>query len=387
MADAVPGTDRGKRRKSLGRYLEKFRAVLKGRGSGRRGAVTVAIASPLEGSSKTAEQAVEPQTLESREGGRAVIVPTNDQPAAEITCISAPLLVAGEDDDTDEEGNDEALLPMMLSGSNINEDRARRLFEKYGIPPSQSSEQEPPNKRRRVEKPVRIRIHRICHECKTAFAFDRTCASCGHRRCRQCSREPAKRVKEMLEQARELKELDDRQEITAVAAPVIASDIPPESKDEFAGAASLEHLTSTLPLEKEIDAEDDTAVISTIQTRPVPSITLTFRPKAQIIRRQCHECQTPIVPATNTKCSNCGHIRCTLCPRYPPKPEKWTAGSPGDAKPVGGEVRMVQCVQRVYRKPRQRVRFTCEQCQAVFVNTDECGQCGHERCKDCIRMP
>lgn len=48
---------------------------------------------------------------------------------------------------------------------------------------------------------------------------------------------------------------------------------------------------------------------------------------------------------------------------------------------------MVQAVQRVYRKPRQRVRYTCEHCETLFIDSDRCVECGHERCQSCLREP
>jgi len=49
--------------------------------------------------------------------------------------------------------------------------------------------------------------------------------------------------------------------------------------------------------------------------------------------------------------------------------------------------RAVLEVQRVYRKPRQKVRYTCDQCQGTFLNRHHCHVCGHERCKGCARNP
>ncbi|RMZ18409.1 hypothetical protein D0862_00359 [Hortaea werneckii] len=54
---------------------------------------------------------------------------------------------------------------------------------------------------------------------------------------------------------------------------------------------------------------------------------------------------------------------------------------------LGNEPQMVKTVQRVYKKPRQRVRYTCNRCQTIFVDAERCRSCGHDRCSDCNRDP
>ncbi|CAD0095239.1 unnamed protein product [Aureobasidium vineae] len=45
-------------------------------------------------------------------------------------------------------------------------------------------------------------------------------------------------------------------------------------------------------------------------------------------------------------------------------------------------------VQRVYRKPRQRVRYTCHECSTPFrSHARMCDKCAHERCLDCRDTP
>ena len=142
-------------------------------------------------------------------------------------------------------------------------------------------------------------------------------------------------------------------------------------------------------LEKDDIAPDSDAEANTykyvFQQRPRAGIQLVMRPKAQIVRRVCHVCEAHFKSANRTECQRCGHLRCSLCPRHPLKPEKWPHGSPGDAAP-GDESNMVTAVQRVYRKPRQRVRWYCDRCQSQMINRERCG-CGHERCGACVRNP
>lgn len=138
------------------------------------------------------------------------------------------------------------------------------------------------------------------------------------------------------------------------------------------------------------DAEDDEVIKAyryTMQVRPKCAEYLVLRPKTQIIRRQCHKCDTAFLPASRQECENCQHKRCSLCPRWPAKLDKWPRGSPGDEQPSPEDVLLVPAVQRVFKKPRQRVRYTCDQCQEVFLDRHTCRNCGHSRCGNCSRYP
>lgn len=44
-------------------------------------------------------------------------------------------------------------------------------------------------------------------------------------------------------------------------------------------------------------------------------------------------------------------------------------------------------VQRVDKKPRMRVRWTCHECQSTFGRERTCPSCQHEKCKSCTRYP
>lgn len=43
--------------------------------------------------------------------------------------------------------------------------------------------------------------------------------------------------------------------------------------------------------------------------------------------------------------------------------------------------------ERVEKKPRMRVRYTCHECNKTFGRDKTCSQCGHSRCNTCIRYP
>ncbi|KAL1304516.1 hypothetical protein AAFC00_003503 [Neodothiora populina] len=44
-------------------------------------------------------------------------------------------------------------------------------------------------------------------------------------------------------------------------------------------------------------------------------------------------------------------------------------------------------LQRVYRKPRQRIRYMCHTCNVPLLQSQNCDKCGHHRCPQCIRRP
>lgn len=71
-------------------------------------------------------------------------------------------------------------------------ERAQELFKKHGLdisavdwPLSNVPQGE------RVQKDIRMRVHRSCHKCGTTYTgADKVCCSCGHKRCTKCPRNP-----------------------------------------------------------------------------------------------------------------------------------------------------------------------------------------------------
>jgi hypothetical protein len=65
-----------------------------------------------------------------------------------------------------------------------------------------------------------------------------------------------------------------------------------------------------------------------------------------------------------------------------PKEKKWPNGYPGDTAET------FPLSERRFRNIRQRVRWQCHTCQTFFLDEQrECGQCQHQRCDDCTRIP
>ncbi|KAL8850389.1 MAG: hypothetical protein Q9221_004710 [Calogaya cf. arnoldii] len=249
--------------------------------------------------------------------------PTSDQQTAKTTAIKL--------------GNFR-LATTAADSSAILEERARALFAKYGLtlePGEWTSPIKPDAER--VEKKIRMRIHRACHHCQTTFGADKICSSCQHPRCKKCPRYPTKRAKEA------------------------------KSKSEAPGGAPAAVAGTALNLKS-----------LTISSRATGK-QVSYKPATQRVRRKCHQCDT-FFEGKALECSNCGHSRCQQCPREPPKKDKYPAGYPGDSD--------YDIAIRERHPIRVHVRWTCHQCSKTFRDLSrKCEGCGHDRCDDCPRNP
>lgn len=133
------------------------------------------------------------------------------------------------------------------------------------------------------------------------------------------------------------------------------------------------------------------------------------KPIRMRVRRTCHRCNTTFT--ARNECPGCQHVRCERCPRHPPKESEaeflanleqmekvlkanrestvimpdfyWGDQQIELKRPSknGGQ-------DLVHRKPRQRVRRTCHECQTLFATgSRKCENCNHIRCTDCPRDP
>jgi len=157
--------------------------------------------------------------------------------------------------------------------SAIQEERAKVLFAKYGLSLGPGEWTRPAKgNAERVEKKVRLRIHRTCHRCQTTYGADKVCNNCHHRSCNKCPRYPIKRDKEARDKGK-----------------AIAVDSNPIA----------------IPI----------AIPLTIRSRRAgPDLKL--RDNKQRVRRNCHQCSELFVSGTK-ECPNCRHPRCPKCPRDP----------------------------------------------------------------------
>ncbi|KAH7089278.1 hypothetical protein FB567DRAFT_329213 [Paraphoma chrysanthemicola] len=318
------GADGEGRRMSLGKYVKRMSSVFKREKPARGSSATAPTAPSVpEVEPKVARQ--EPAQVEA---APATKPPTDTRaPTTTASTVAPPLSPA---------------MTSQIDRRAMQQERARALFAKYGltleshewitapapVPPVQ-----------RVEKSIRMRVHRSCHHCGAIYGAEKVCFQCEHKRCKKCPRYPPKKRTEKE------KENDEGEK--------------PKKKR-----------------------------VLTVTTRAGNE--LAYQPPKQRVKRTCHKCETPFVPPTATICEQCRHIRCTKCPRDPAKLQKWPIGYPGDVEADSdSEVeKQLEKFRRTWRKPRQRVRWECEHCHSSFINgSPQCPGCGHERCDKCTRSP
>jgi len=148
------------------------------------------------------------------------------------------------------------------------------MFAKYGLTLEPGDWTTPVTESApRVEKSVRMRIHRTCHRCQTSFGHDRLCSNCQHTRCKKCPGFPGSKPKVKKGKG-------------AAAGGIMVDDGAAKGDDTL----TMPHRTT-----------------GKVMTRRLPS---------QRVRRTCHECQT-FFTGKAIQCENCQHTRCAKCPREP----------------------------------------------------------------------
>jgi len=319
------------RRTSFGRALDRFKTVFTRRSSNK--------AAPVAAQSTTLTIQPRVHTPAAEDAGVAPAPPT---PSAAATHENA--LEVDEDelaiDDFDD--TEEPIIPVDATTSRpgISEEKAKVLFEKYGLryPAAKRPQQDPLNKIRRVEKPVRIRLHWSCHQCKTPFAHDKVCTSCGHGRCGDCTRSPPQRVLRLLEKTKREKE----------SAEILARAASASPEDDAVSGASVTMLAERVPAEETPAPPLPHVQESKVETEPLRFI-YTIRSNS----------------LGGTGGMELYHLAKHNLNRDGPRP----------------------AIQRVFKQPRQRVRWTCDLCDSLFTHRDRCSNCQHEKCADCIRSP
>ncbi|QIW99678.1 hypothetical protein AMS68_005196 [Peltaster fructicola] len=311
------------RKRSFGRVFERIRTVFR-----RRDGVVCDAPSQLaipEDATHTIT-AVAPTAI-SKDGHNDWI----------LSGPSADLVV---DDEENIPGSTEepliSLATLSRKDTCIPETKARQLFERHGLTyhMRRLSDAEPAAKLRRVEKPVRMRVRWTCHSCNADFGAKKTCETCGHDRCLECTRIPNKKSKV----------------VDTTTAILAATDAHPHAAVVSAVPAKQPTWQCTIQIGR---PRVDSRLLSTTS------------------RSHCHECDQPF-ESDQTRCSNCQHETCILCPVI------------AHEQPT---TQTVPVVERVYKKPRQRVRYNCEHCNIQFTGRQECSGCGHERCETCPRFP
>lgn len=175
--------------------------------------------------------------------------------------------------------------PTRLLRSQMQIERARKLVERFDLNLSTDDFISVSLDREafRVEKPIRMRIHRTCHKCNTMFGGNKKCVTCQHKRCSKCPRYPPLKTDDAAQEKERLEEL-----------------LAPDENvtDDYQSLQSLrEQMVWTRPRR--------TSGQPLVKKKPV-----------QRVRRTCHVCLT-LFNTGSYVCANCQHRRCADCPRDP----------------------------------------------------------------------
>lgn len=239
-------------------------------------------------------------------------------------------------------------------------DRAASLFGKYGLaidPEGHFSEDVAPEEVQavqRVNKATKVRVHYHCHKCSMAIGSNGICIQCGHKRCRDCKRWPPRES-----YSGSCSSKDNRRSIPSLP--------PPSRRSETLDV----WLSSPRP-----STQGTNRTFSSLFSHNDTFLT-------RNIHRLCHRCHSPFI-WTETRCQDCNHTICYACPRVSPQIQSEpTALGPSGPIPMATRIR-----ERVFKKPRIRVRYNCDQCLSVFKEgSRKCPKCGHLRCESCVRWP
>ncbi|KAI9644913.1 hypothetical protein NHQ30_006947 [Ciborinia camelliae] len=330
-AQGAPAGPAADKKKGLSRVLGRMKSVLRRR---RDGSKRLSFAAKTEG----------PRLILSvPETTTPALIPTpapapTPEPLKETPAPAAAII---ETKQTKQSTTPSSPQPIKVSRAEINAERARKLGERFQlqIEPHEWQTLAGETYAWRIEKPIRMRIHRTCHKCNTTYGANKICANCEHPRCTKCPRYPLKKEKGK----------------TTIAP---TGPVPVEVDREWKPA---EKLVLTLPSHK-------------IGGQP-----LVRKKPMQRIRRTCHECSAIYLPGSKI-CTTCSHTRCADCPRDPPKKKKYPDGYPGD-------------------QPSPTIKkFACHKCDKTYPHLDpsdpstheqqECRRCKHIKCDMCtIALP
>lgn len=321
---------RSDRRQSLSNFLSRAKSIVRGDRNKRQSVAAV----PAEGTGSSSM----PIDAAGDGDGDGVPAPVGDLPTPTTTTIIAPGVIAT------------SAAPEVTATPHTRDaeyqERARKMFEKYGFTLEPHEWSKTSNNTDRVQKTIRMRVHRQCHRCNLTYGPDKVCGGCGHKRCKKCPRFPARKPKIALE---------DKSYPNLRATPL---------RNSFG-------LVLTIPSPK-IGGKE--RILKDIKQR---------------VRRVCHKCDSQFSSDSKT-CSKCDHARCTKCPRLPAKLHKYPDGYPGDVYSdfEDGQPSDQTAARRAPRRSRQPVRYFCHACDQQFEDKSQpCVKCQHPRCDQCKRLP
>lgn len=303
-AQAGPSVPKEEKKKGVGKFLTRVKTVL-----------------------KRADPSKRLSTLGSSKAGPSTAAPATSEPAAAET--------SKKPEEPPFEGKK---IPRLK----IHEERARKLAERYGLEIKPSEWHSTEGEALRVEKPIRMRVHRICHNCNSTFGTSRECPNpdCKHIRCKECTRYPAKRTEAEKIASRERR------------------------------AAILKERAENPPIAVDYNPSPEKVVLR----RPAKAggQDLVYKKPRQRVRRTCCQCSKLFTGGVK-QCPGCTHTRCTDCPRDPSKKDKYPFGYPGDE----------------FGKNSVPV-YACSKCKKRYPpdaeNGTACERCGTEKTPDTQRL-
>ncbi|KAK0745066.1 hypothetical protein B0T21DRAFT_280944 [Apiosordaria backusii] len=296
-AQGGPSVPKEKDKKGLGKVLSRMKTVLKKADPSRR---LSTLGGSKAGGSSTAAAAT-----------------PSDEPAEE--------LIPTED-----------LNAIRVPRSQLFAERAKKLGELYGLELKPSEWHSTEGHALRVEKPIKMRVHRRCHLCNTSFGLGKECPKCKHPRCKTCPRVPPKRTEAERDESRKKR------------------------------AALIKEREANAPIFPDWDTTPKKVVLK----RPAKTggQDLIHRKPRQRIRRTCCQCQKLISGGTKN-CDSCQHTRCTDCPRDPAKKDKYPFGYPGDAPGTKvGHYKCLDCQHSFSEEPsddKACPKCSCKKCERL----------------------
>lgn len=332
-----------RRRSSFGRALDRFKLAFARKHSNKA----------VPSSSRPDVPTTHPTTVPEPAVEDAGVAPASTPPTGLITTTSPafePPLEVQENPIDDFDDNEEPIIPVEIGATRtgLSEEKAKALFEKYGLKyaAAKRAQQEPPSKIRRVERPIRIRLHWTCEHCNTPFGQDKVCRSCGHDRCGDCVRSPPQRVLRILEKSKKEKEAEEIRQQTA----------------------------SALPEEDTVPGPSTTTLAEKISIAPQPEASsVPFSRPAVAPQGDPRQLRFVYTIRSAALGGRVGGIELYHQKPWNPKEHRPDATAP--------------TIQRVYKQPRQRIRWTCDRCDSLFIQRDICSNCQHQKCEDCVRQP
>jgi hypothetical protein len=269
-----------------------------------------------------------------------------------------------------------------IDRASVYQERVLKLRDRYGMNIAGSDRSTFPATAQRVQKTARMRVHRSCHECGVDFGHGIHCRACHHRLCGRCPRTPGRGIKEAMAQAREFPfhvvsgDSPTSPDLLMAEAPTAVSDqldtldntISPSSGNVLEPSTSLDPIVAKHNFLPTLEVDDELP-----DCAPIRIVHSSRQGKGKQIGsnspRSSHHSKTIHLTHQNRPLT-------TVTVPYSIS----TIRDPILKAPAG--------VQRVYRKPRQRVRYTCHECSTPFQSHGRiCGKCAHERCLECRDQP